>query len=518
MFRDYLLDYFGSATVPPVADGKTVQLGAGFDADKIEDHQLPKNPLGTLEAIGVAVAMAAVLSAILYYYQTKKTKANATAAEKGLGALYLAVFLDSLGAFSVLPFMGALIVIYGCTAFQSSCLAGSFAFTQFIGSGILGYLADRMDRRVILLWTLGVCALCLGMGGISMQLPRRFHLETMTAEPFDPNGRTDRATAGDGINVAYWALLITRAFAGFFASTVSVIQTMVAEISPEEVRTQNIAMVMGFFALGMIGGPIIGGLCYDWGIATLCYASGSITLVNVGYAYLTLDTSAFQKKKEEEKVEEKKAVKGEGEAVEPVKVEEPEKASPFKDACASLVQHPFTFVLLISTFFATGAPAMFINGAGLFNLQIYKWNGTMIGAMTALAGMIMVVAQMKLTGPIIGSLGDVKAIILGNFLRVVTMTLYVTIINPVMPWILFPCGVVAAVCIDAPLQSLMSKYSPQQSMGTMLGFMQSLRCLGEAVCPPLSGWLADQDMTWPMRAGAVMAAICGLLFVGFTHK
>jgi len=496
-FRDYLLE---NAPVSPQAVNQAIQL-AGFDANAVDTKQLPRYPLDTVYALGVATVMALIVGLALF---AMHKSSNKTAAEKGLGALYLAVFLDSLGAFSVLPFMGALIVIYGCSGFQASLIAGSFAFTQFIGSGILGYLADRMDRRVILLATLGVCAICLALGGLTMQLPRRFHLDTFTYEPFEVNGRVDRATAGEGINLAYWGLLITRGFAGFFASTVSVIQTMVAEISPEETRTQNIAQVMGFFALGMIGGPIIGGLCYDWGIATLCYASGSITIVNVIYAYFTLDTSAFKKVKVAEEVKTE-----DGEVV---------KASPFKDALNSLVEHPFSLVLLISTFFATGAPAMFLNGAGLYNLQVYHWNGTLIGVVTALCGICMVFAQMFLTGMIVAKLGDVKAIIVGSVMRVIVMVAYFQITYFLMPWILFPIGVVTSVFVDAPLQSLMSKYAPAQSMGTILGFMQAMRCLGEAVSPPLGGWLVDHEMWWPLAAGAIMAAVCGAFFIPFTHK
>lgn len=514
MFRDYLFDYFISSYSSQTADG-TIQLG-GFNANDVK--QFPKHPLSTPKAIFAGIGAAVISSIILCITsglgksKKKSRDSPGSAAPQGIGSLYLAVFLDSFGAMMLLPFLGILAIEFGCDAFQTSCLGAVFAATQFVGTGILGVLADKTDKKLILLWTLGMCALCILFSGISVHLPTGNHKEvlpnpllnhTETAACSAGTAAGGKTEGGDcyteqtvvtGTNYAYFFLLLTRALAGFFASTVSVIQTIVAERSSEEQRTQNIAMVMGFFGLGMVGGPLIGGFLYDYGIETLCYSAGALTLVNLVYAKIQLVEQPPSKASETN--------------------DNDEAAGKFavRDALKVLCQKPITSILLIATFLATGGMSLWMTAASLFNIAIYKWSGTQIGMVMGISGVMMFIAQIFIAGPSTNLLGDGGCIIVGNAFRAVCIFVYV-IRAPWLPWVLFPFATITNALVDAQLQSMMTALSPPHSLGTLLGVMQSLRSLSEAVCPPLGGWLLDSSYDTPFYASGSMAVICVVILV-----
>lgn len=500
MILDDLFDDFGIAQTSPQADEKSIQL-LSFDPNLIRNRQLPSDPLDPFGAIMVALAAAVVLGAALCVYHAKTMK-SATSAEKGLNALYLAVFLESLASFTVVPALGAFIVSIGCNAFQASGIAFIYTFCQFIGSGIMGKLLDQMamNRKVVIMWTLGACAFSHFGAALSIQLPRSFHLDTLTYDPYEINGRA--GTGGSGINIAYWTMWLTRGIAGFFACTVSLVQAMVAEISPEEVRTANIATVMGAFAFGMMLGPVIGGSLYQFGMLTLCYTAFAITAVNTIYGYFVLDTSAFEWEESDEETRSDA---------------EWSQDSACKENEDKFCAHPSNLALLLANFFSSGAEAMYIQGAGLINLQTYHWGGKATAISFTFCGLLMVIAQIKLTGLIVSRLGEVNAIVFGSILRMCTMTMYSFIFSPILPWYGILLNVIEMACIDAPLQGLIPLYSPEHATSTVFGIVQSARCLAEAIFPLLAGILSDIELLWPLQLSSGMVLV-GLLPMFFLCK
>ena len=80
----------------------------------------------------------------------------ASSSKAGLGAVYLAVFLDSMGTTMIMPLLPFLALQMDASPFEIGCMQSFSSLAQIFGSLILGYLSDLTGRRSILL----VCLLC----------------------------------------------------------------------------------------------------------------------------------------------------------------------------------------------------------------------------------------------------------------------------------------------------------------------------------------------------------------------
>lgn len=112
-------------------------------------------------------------------------------------------------------------VFFGCL------LASLYAFLQFTFAPIWGRLSDRYGRRPVLLVTLAITALA--------------YLIWIFASSFN-------------------LLILSRVLGGITAANLSVVSACIADITEKANRTQGMALVGIAFGLGLIFGPVIGGL------------------------------------------------------------------------------------------------------------------------------------------------------------------------------------------------------------------------------------------------------------------
>ncbi|MDA7951234.1 MAG: MFS transporter [Pirellulaceae bacterium] len=158
-------------------------------------------------------------------------------------SIFLVVFIDLLGFGIVLP----LLPIYG-KAFAGDyseasrylllgLLMASFSAMQFFFAPIWGRLSDRVGRRPILLIGLAGSTLSYTLFGVA------------------------------AVYQSLWALFLTRIGAGIAGATISTAQAYIADVTDESKRTKGMALIGAAFALGFTLGPAIGGV-------SLLFASG----------------------------------------------------------------------------------------------------------------------------------------------------------------------------------------------------------------------------------------------------
>lgn len=488
MFRDYLFDYLAQSDSSKEGTeySDLADVSGGFDPDTYQ--RFPQYTLGTGSALAFSIFCGMVLIFILVQWEKRKKRLAAVSGPtpgeiKGVGGLYLAVFLDSYGVTMCIPYLGILLVQFKCTAFQATIIGTVFAFTQTVGTLILGAMADYFDKKNILTVTLGFASVSLGLCGVCTNLP------------------TGKESWNEsGTNWAYLGLVFARAIAGFFASTVSLIETLIAEQSTDENRTENIAQVMGYFGLGAMAGPVIGGILYDLGFEVLCYSAATITMINAYWAYKTVDTS--------------KPVEGSKAAEHELQQKEEKPESPIGDAFEALERYPAIYLLLFATIWATGAPTLAMSVGGLFVLQVYQWGPLQIAGCSIVAGTVGVWTQMNLAGKSSHIFGDAGSIVVGNLIRSAGSFAWM-IVNPVTPWLLFIVASATGALINAQLQSELTKLSPPQSLGTLFGIMQAMRSFGEGLAPPVGGVMLDADLFLPFNAAGFACLFCCILIMPF---
>jgi multidrug resistance protein len=124
----------------------------------------------------------------------------------------------------------------------------SFALAQFVAAPFMGSLADRIGRRPVVLVALAAFA-ASNVGFLLASSTQAFILV--------------RALAGT----------LT---AGLFPAAMSI----VADIVPQDRRARCIRIVMGSYGVGLILGPVLGGVLYDgWGFAAPFVASAAIASI-----------------------------------------------------------------------------------------------------------------------------------------------------------------------------------------------------------------------------------------------
>jgi MFS family permease len=171
--------------------------------------------------------------------------------------LVLGTFIDRLGGALVLPFF----TLYVTRKFdvgmtEAGLLIGVFSLTSIVGSLFGGALADRLGRKVMLLFGLVVSAFTSLLMGL--------------------------------VNVIalFFAIVV---FVGLFAEVGGPAQqAMVADLLPEEKRTQGFGVLRVVVNLAITIGPTLGGLLASQSFMLLFIGDAVTSLVTAGIVYLAL--------------------------------------------------------------------------------------------------------------------------------------------------------------------------------------------------------------------------------------
>ncbi len=150
---------------------------------------------------------------------------------KGLGAIFLTIFLDLLGFGLVLPFLAEEArSLFHSGEFVGALLASVYSLMQFLFVPVWGRLSDRVGRRPVLLWS--VFGTILGMGGLA-------------------------ASLGFGNSIAW--LFAARIFSGIATANLGTASAYIADVTKPEARAKGMALIGIAFGLGFIFGPVVGG-------------------------------------------------------------------------------------------------------------------------------------------------------------------------------------------------------------------------------------------------------------------
>ena len=178
----------------------------------------------------------------------------------GLTFIFITCLLDAVGFGIVIPVTPELIMeLAGEGLSQAALYAGwlmfLYALMQFICAPVMGNLSDRFGRRPVLLLSL----LAFGLDYVLMG--------------FAPT--------------LFW-LFLGRFLAGITGATFSTANAYVADVSPPEKRAANFGLLGAAFGLGLILGPVLGGLLGDFGARMPFFAAAGLTLLNVVYGFFVL--------------------------------------------------------------------------------------------------------------------------------------------------------------------------------------------------------------------------------------
>ena len=180
---------------------------------------------------------------------------------KPLVFLFVTVLVDMIGYGIVVPLLPFYAREYAPGAALVGVLGSLYAAMQLFGGPFLGGLSDRVGRRpVLILCLIGASSayLLLGLAGsLSM-------------------------------------IFVAVALAGVAAGTLATSQAYIADITGLEDRARGMGVIGAAFGLGLMAGPVLGGLLSLYSPNAPAFAASALALCNAAFGFLVLPESLPQ--------------------------------------------------------------------------------------------------------------------------------------------------------------------------------------------------------------------------------
>lgn len=379
------------------------------------------------------------------------------------------MFLDAMSVGLVLPVMPGLILELSTLPVSRAAEIGGyllfvFATMQFLFAPVLGALSDRFGRRPVLL---------IAILGFSIDY------FVMAVAP-----------------TLFW-LFVARLFSGFFGATYAAANAAIVDITPPGQRARNFGFAGASIGVGLIFGPAIGGLLGEYGVRLPFIAAGIVTLLLCVCGFFFLPETLPKEKR---------------------RTFSWARANPL-GSVISVARSPIVIAILASLFFMQLASQSYNSIWAFYTMEVAGWSPRNIGLSVALYGFLMALVQGVFTGPVVKSIGEIKAVFFSFAIGVFAylglgfadsaLQIYFWIIAGALSGFAFPA-----------LQSLMSKNTAEDAQGELQGVVAASYSL-TAIIGPLAmtqvfGAYTREGAAYvpgaPFIVASGMVIVCILLF------
>jgi DHA1 family tetracycline resistance protein-like MFS transporter len=332
----------------------------------------------------------------------------------------------------------------------------TWGLMQFFCGPILGMLSDRIGRRPVLL---------ISFFGLAVDFLFMTFAPTLA-----------------------W-LFIGRIINGMTAASFSTANAYVADVTPPEARAKTFGMMGAAFSFGFLIGPVMGGflagsamqhLLGNFALRLPFLVAGILTAINWLYGYFILPESLPV---------ERRMTKFDWTRANPVG------SLGFLKAHGALLGLATTgFLFQLSH---TVLPSIFVLYAG----YRYHWGPDIVGLTLLLTGLLGILVQTLLVGPVVARIGERGALLLGTLGGALGFALYGFAPNG---WAYVASApVFALINFTQPgLQGLMTRRVGPQEQGRLQGANQSLQGIASITGPLVFG----ESFAWAIRHDAVLHA------------
>lgn len=374
-----------------------------------------------------------------------------------LGLMFLTVFIDLIGFGIIIPLLPLYAEKFGATGFTVGLLLMSYSLMQFFFAPMWGRLSDKIGRRPVLLISLAISAIGYTIWGTATSLEMLF---------------------------------VSRIIAGFGNANLAVAQAYIADVTPEDYRSQGMGMIGAAFGLGFVLGPAIAGIASMCGIApnVLGYFAAFFSVVDLIFTATMLP--------------------------------EPEQRqasshNPFSLGMgfyfSTLANRKYSLCLFI-TFIATFAFANMETTLVLLTNQYYGFSMRDNSWLFVGLGLVMVFVQ----GFLIRKIGKIypDSILISVGTALIAVGLVLTPVTHIFPVLCVALIILATGSgINNPSNSsLLSKLAPADQTGGVMGIGQSMSTLGRILGPIAGGYLFDKmGASSPYWLGAAVMTVAFLL-------
>jgi MFS transporter, DHA1 family, tetracycline resistance protein len=349
-----------------------------------------------------------------------------------LPILLLTVFIDMVGFGIVVPVLPLYTERFGASPFTIGMLVAVYSGMGFIFSPMVGALSDRFGRRSILL------------------------LSTM--------GQATGFFIMGAANSLFW-LFFARTIDGIFGANASTTQAYVADVTPPQDRSRALGLLGAAFGVGFIFGPLIGGVLSQISLSAPFYFAGGLAAVNAVLIFFVLPESLPVQEKNSE-------------------AERETLVTLFRQGLG-----PVIVPLMAAYFFMMTGFSILTAFFAIFTEDRFGYNASANGYIFASIGVIGVIVQGALIGPLVKNFTEKRIAITGLALLACSMFALPLAQTSTM-LLLVGVGIgVGNAFINPTINGLVSRSVNKYWQGRVLGLMQASASLGRFFGPLLGGWL-----------------------------
>ncbi len=342
---------------------------------------------------------------------------------RALPIIFLTIFVNLVGFGIIIPLLPFYAQTFGASPLVIGLLFASFSLSQLVASPILGDLSDRWGRRPVLIFSLLGTVVSFVMLALATSLSMLF-----------------AARIVDGLS----------------GGNITTARAYIADITTEENRAKAFGLLGAAFGLGFIVGPGLGAALSHISYTAPIWAAAVITVVATAVAFFWLPETVHR------------AHAG--------------SRSPWR-ALAGLWQRPHLRVLFTIDFAYWTAFAVYQTTFALFGARRFGFDAAHTGYLLSAFGVLGVVVQGAMVGPIVAALGERRTLAMGLLFAAVGWGgSAVTHSVPVFVTMLVPGAMGIGLC-NATLSSLVSKSAGVHEQGRVQGAAGGLESLGRTIGP-----------------------------------
>ncbi len=380
---------------------------------------------------------------------------------KNLLILSFTLLVVMLGYSIARPLLPFYIEAFGVGGTELGWLMSTYSLMQLVCAPVWGILSDRYGRKPIL--SVGVLGytVCLFLIGLAQN---------------------------------FTMLFVARSLSGILSSaTMPTAMAYIGENSPRNERSKGMGQLGAAVGIGVIIGPLLGGVLSVRSLSLPFFVGSGLALLSLLLVVFFLPESRLAQATRDETAQAASTEASHAHAL---------------DIYLRIMLSPAGVLLLLILIMSFGM-TNFQGMIGLYAVDKFGFNTKQVGSIWMLMGIILIIGQGALVGPLSRRLGELQLIKIGllggavGFAAVALAVDYLTVMLALGFFIL------ALSVIGPSLNSYISTYAERQQ-GTLMGLNSAFTSLGRVIGPLWGGYIYDVNVAYPFLSGSA-TLILGLL-------
>lgn len=365
--------------------------------------------------------------------------------------------VDMIGLMLVLPLLPFYASDLGASPERIGQLIAAFSIAQLIAAPFWGRFSDRYGRRP---------ALVIGLTASAVAFLVFAYAHTI------------------------WLLFLSRLVQGAGGGTTGVAQAYVADTVKPRDRAKALGWLSASTNVGVVLGPVIGGLATHLHRAAPGLIACGLCAVNAWFAWRLLPES-------------RQGVS-----------HHPRDRKPVWHAAWQVLRHPTRAVPRFVWVYGIGMLAFstLTSLVALFLKEEHAVTEATIGYFFTYIGILNILMRLLLLGPVVTRVGEPRAMRIGAATLILGLLAYPVARNLWQLVLVIPLVPIGTALLFPATTSLMSRYSDRAELGTTMGVAQTYAGIARVVAPILGSIVFQRvGHQWPFVAAAGMMALVSLL-------